>query len=149
MYSSPIFIKDIKKNFKNNKTTFISPDVGGITRAREIAAHLKSDIAIIDKRRGEPGKSEVMNIIVDIKDKTCIIIDDIVDSAGTLCNAAKSIKKAGAKSVHAYITHGVFSGKSIAKISKSPIKTNPSSLVLVWVVFSSKIFSHLGLDLRW
>ena len=121
LYSSPIFIRDIKKKFKGEKITFISPDVGGITRAREIAAQLKSEIAIIDKRRGEPGKSEVMNIIGDIKNKTCIIIDDIVDSAGTLCNAAKSIKKKGAKSIYAYISHGVFSGEAIAKISKSPL----------------------------
>ena len=122
LYSSPIFIRDIKKKFKKEKITFISPDVGGITRAREIAAQLKSEIAIIDKRRGEPGKSEVMNIIGDIKNKTCIIIDDIVDTAGTLCNAAKSIKNKGAKSVSAYITHGVLSAEAVAKISKSPIK---------------------------
>ena len=108
-------------NYKKEKFTFISPDVGGITRAREIAAQLRSEIAIIDKRRDDPGKSEVMNIIGDIKNKTCIIIDDIVDSAGTLCNAAKSIKKKGAKSVSAYITHGVFSGEAMAKISKSPL----------------------------
>ena len=122
LYSSPIFIRDIKKKFKKEKITFISPDVGGITRAREIATQLKSEIAIIDKRRGDPGKSEVMNIIGDIKNKTCIIIDDIVDTAGTLCNAAKSIKNKGAKSVSAYITHGVLSAEAVAKISKSPIK---------------------------
>ena len=122
LYSSPIFVRDIKKNFKKEKITFISPDVGGITRAREIATQLKSEIAIIDKRRGEPGKSEVMNVIGNIKNKTCIIVDDIVDSAGTLCNAAKSIKKKGAKSVYAYITHGVFSSESVSKIAKSPIK---------------------------
>ena len=122
LYSSPIFIRDIKKKFKGEKITFITPDVGGITRAREIATQLKSEIAIIDKRRGDPGKSEVMNIIGDIKNKTCIIIDDIVDTAGTLCNAAKSIKNKGAKSVSAYITHGVLSAEAVAKISKSPIK---------------------------
>ena len=122
LYSSPIFIRDIKKKFKGEKITFISPDVGGITRVREIATQLKSEIAIIDKRRGGPGKSEVMNIIGDIKNKTCIIIDDIVDTAGTLCNAAKSIKNKGAKSVSAYITHGVLSAEAVAKISKSPIK---------------------------
>ena len=122
LYSSPIFIRDIKKKFKGEKITFISPDIGGITRVREIATQLKSEIAIIDKRRGDPGKSEVMNIIGDIKNKTCIIIDDIVDTAGTLCNAAKSIKNKGAKSVSAYITHGVLSAEAVAKISKSPIK---------------------------
>ena len=121
LYSSPIFVRDIKKNYKRN-ITFVSPDVGGITKAREIATQFKSDIAIMDKRRGEPGKSEVMNVIGDVKNKTCIIIDDIVDSAGTLCNAAKEIKKKGAKDIAAYITHGVFSGKAIARISKSPIK---------------------------
>ena len=92
LYSSPIFIRDIKKNYKKN-ITFVSPDVGGITIARDIAAQLKSDIAIMDKRRAEPGKSEIMNVIGNVKNKTCIIIDDIVDSAGTLCNAAKVIKK--------------------------------------------------------
>ena len=121
LYSSPIFIRDIKKNYKKN-ITFVSPDVGGITKARDIATQLKSDIAIMDKRRAEPGKSEVMNVIGNVKNKTCIIIDDILDSAGTLCNAAKAIKKKGAKDIAAYITHGVFSGKAIAKISKSPIK---------------------------
>ena len=121
LYSSPIFIRDIKKNYKKN-ITFVSPDIGGITKAREMATQLKCDIAIIDKRRPEPGKSEVMNVIGNVKNKTCIIVDDIVDSAGTLCNAAKAIKKKGAKEVAAYITHGVFSGKSIIKISKSPIK---------------------------
>ena len=121
LYSSPIFVRDIKKNFKKN-ITFISPDVGGITKAREIATHFKSDIAIMDKRRGAPGKSEVMNVVGNVKDKTCIIIDDIVDSAGTLCNAANAIKKKGAKDIAAYITHGVFSGEAISKIQKSPIK---------------------------
>ena len=121
LYSSPIFIRDIKKNYKKN-ITFVSPDVGGITKARDIASQLKSDIAIMDKRRAEPGKSEVMNVIGNVKNKTCIIIDDIVDSGGTLCNAAKAIKKKGAKDIAAYITHGVFSGKAIARISKSPIK---------------------------
>ena len=121
LYSSPIFIRDIKKNYKKN-ITFVSPDVGGITKVREIATQLKSDIAIMDKRRAEIGKSEVMNVIGNVKNKTCIIIDDIVDSAGTLCNAAKAIKKKGAKDIAAYITHGVFSDKAITRISKSPIK---------------------------
>ena len=121
LYSSPIFIRDIKKNYKKN-ITFVSPDVGGITKTREIATQLKSDIAIMDKRRAEIGKSEVMNVIGNVKNKTCIIIDDIVDTAGTLCNAAKSIKNKGAKSVSAYITHGVLSAEAVAKISKSPIK---------------------------
>ena len=122
LYSSQIFLRDIKKKYQKQNITFVSPDVGGITKAREIAAQLKSDIAIVDKRRAAPGKSEVMNIIGNIKNKTCIIIDDIVDSAGTLCNAAKAIEKKGSKHIAAYITHGVFSGKAIAKISKSPIK---------------------------
>ena len=121
LYSAPIFIRDIKKNYKKN-ITFVSPDVGGITKARDIATHLKSDIAIMDKRRAEPGKSEVMNIIGNVKNKTCIIIDDIIDSAGTLCNAAIAIKKKGANDIAAYITHGVFSSKALARIAKSPIK---------------------------
>tara|TARA_B100000029_G_scaffold134005_1_gene128214 strand:+ start:1577 stop:2509 length:933 start_codon:yes stop_codon:yes gene_type:complete len=122
LYSSPIFIRDIKKKYKVSNITFVSPDVGGITKAREIATQLKCDIAIIDKRRPKAGKSEVMNIIGNVKNKTCIIVDDIVDSAGTLCNAAKAIKKKGAKKIAAYITHGVFSGKAISKISKSDIE---------------------------
>ena len=121
LYSSPIFIRDIKKNYKKN-ITFVSPDVGGITKAREMATQLKCDIAIIDKRRPGPGKSEVMNVIGNVKNKTCIIIDDIIDSGGTIVNAAEALINRGAKEVHVYITHGVLSGEAVEKIKKSRIK---------------------------
>src|SRR4029077_18795687 len=95
----------------------VSPDVGGVVRARQIARRLDADLAIIDKRRERAGVSEVMNIIGDIDGRRCILIDDIVDSAGTLCNAAEALKSRGAKSVSAYVTHGVFSGGAVARVT--------------------------------
>jgi|TARA_B100001750_G_scaffold231882_1_gene230469 ribose-phosphate pyrophosphokinase len=121
LYAAPVLIKDIKKRFKKNKTVIVSPDVGGVTRARAIAIALNVDLAIIDKRRERPGESEVMNIIGDVEESNCIIIDDIVDSAGTICNAAKALKNAGAKSVSSYITHCVLSGNAVEKVKKSSI----------------------------
>ena len=121
LYSSPIFIRDIKKNYKKN-ITFVSPDIGGITKAREMATQLKCDIAIIDKRRPGPGKSEVMNVIGNVKNKICIIVDDIIDSGGTIVNAAQALINRGAREVHVYITHGVLSGEAVEKIKKSQIK---------------------------
>ena len=104
------------------KPIVVSPDVGGVLRARAIARRLDVDLAIIDKRRERAGVSEVMNIIGDVAGRRCIIVDDIVDSAGTLCNAAVALKEAGAESVHAYVTHGVLSGGAVARVSASPIK---------------------------
>ncbi len=100
----------------------MSPDVGGVVRARAIAKRLDADLAIIDKRREQAGQSEVMNIIGDVKDKNCILVDDIVDSAGTLCNAAVALKEAGATAVSAYVTHGVLSGGAVARVSSSPLE---------------------------
>ena len=121
LYASPVFIKDIKKRFKRNKIVIVSPDVGGVTRARAIAIALNVDLAIIDKRRERAGESEVMNIIGDVNEANCIIIDDIVDSAGTICNAAKALKSAGARNVSSYITHGVLSGAAVKKVKNSSI----------------------------
>jgi ribose-phosphate pyrophosphokinase len=102
--------------------TIVSPDVGGVVRARALAKRLEADLAIIDKRRDRAGESEVMNIIGDVKGRDCILVDDIVDSAGTLCNAAVALKKQGANSVMAYVTHGVFSGSAIERIDSSPLE---------------------------
>jgi ribose-phosphate pyrophosphokinase len=101
----------------------VSPDVGGVVRARHIARRLDADLAIIDKRRERAGVSEVMNIIGDVRDRHCILIDDIVDSAGTLCNAAEALIKAGAATATAYVTHGVLSGKAVERVTGSPLKT--------------------------
>jgi ribose-phosphate pyrophosphokinase len=107
---------------KGKEITMVSPDVGGVLRARAIARRLDADLAIIDKRRERAGVSEVMNIIGDVKGRTCILADDIVDSAGTLCNAAEALMEAGAESVASYVTHGVFSGGAVARVASSPLK---------------------------
>jgi len=122
LYSAPVFTKDIEERFKGVAPIIISPDVGGVLRARAIAKRLEADLAIIDKRRERAGVSEVMNIIGDVEGRCCILVDDIVDSAGTLCNAATALMKAGATDVSAYVTHGVLSGGAVARISASPIK---------------------------
>lgn len=122
LYATPVFKRDIEKNFMLNNLTIVSPDVGGVVRARSLAKRISATLAIIDKRRLDPGVSEVMNVIGDVKGRDCIIFDDIVDSAGTLCNAAAAIKDQGAKSVSAYISHGVFSGKALTRIRNSQLK---------------------------
>ena len=115
-----VFAKDIKHNVGTDQgTVFVSPDAGGVVRARKFADMFGGDIAIVDKRRPEAGKSEVMNLIGDVKGKHAILVDDIVDSGGTLCNAAQAIMDAGAKSVRAYITHGVLSGSACDRVQKS------------------------------
>ena len=119
LFASPIFSEDIKKNFKDRNPMIISPDVGGLLRARSIAKKIDAELGIVDKRRPKPGMSEVMNIIGDVSNKDCIIVDDIVDSGGTLCNAGDALIKAGANSVSAYITHGILSGTAIEKIKNS------------------------------
>ncbi len=123
LYSAPVFTKDIIENFDGDELTIVSPDVGGVIRARAIAKRLDADLAIIDKRRERAGVSEVMNIIGDVDGRRCILVDDIVDSAGTLCNAAEALKDAGAKSVHAYVTHGVLSGGAVARVGASPLES--------------------------
>ena len=123
LYAAPVFNKDIEEKYNGDDIMMVSPDVGGVVRARAIAKRLDADLAIIDKRRERAGESEVMNIIGDVKDRRCIMIDDIVDSGGTLCNAATALMDAGAKSVAAYITHGVLSGGAVARITASPLET--------------------------
>jgi ribose-phosphate pyrophosphokinase len=123
LYAAPVFGKDISEKFKKNGgLTVVSPDVGGVVRARAIARRVNADLAIIDKRREQAGVSEVMNIIGDVEGQRCIMIDDIVDSAGTLCNAAVALKEAGAKSVSAYVTHGVLSGGAVARVAAAPLE---------------------------
>ena len=123
LFATPLFAKDIAENYKNEDILVVSPDVGGVVRARSLASKIDSSLAIIDKRRERPGESEVMNIIGDVKKRHCIIVDDIVDSAGTLCNAAEALIDAGAASVSAYITHGVFSGPAVDRVEKSKLQT--------------------------
>lgn len=123
LFAAPVFIRHIEENFDNGDLMMVSPDVGGVVRARAFAKRLDTDLAIIDKRRERAGVSEVMHIIGDVKDRTCILVDDIVDSGGTLCNAAEALMNAGAKSVHAYITHGVLSGGAVSRVSSSPLES--------------------------
>ncbi|MEE9140468.1 MAG: ribose-phosphate pyrophosphokinase [Alphaproteobacteria bacterium] len=122
LYAAPVFTKDILDRFDGEDVTIVSPDVGGVLRARAIAKRLDADLAIIDKRRERAGVSEVMHIIGDVRGQRCILVDDIVDSAGTLCNAAAALMDAGAKSVCAYVTHGVLSGGAVARVSASPLE---------------------------
>jgi ribose-phosphate pyrophosphokinase len=121
LYAAPVITKDIKKNYQNKDIVVISPDVGGVFRARGIAKRIGGDLAIVDKRRDKANVSEVMNIIGDINGRDCIIVDDIVDTAGTLCNAADALIKSGAKSVSAYITHGVLSGPAVERVKNSKL----------------------------
>ena len=120
LFGSPVMIDDIKERYGKDKIVVVSPDVGGVVRARSLAKRLDdADLAIVDKRRPEAGKSEVMNIIGDVSGKRCIMLDDMCDSGGTLANAAAALKEAGAKSVSAYVSHGVLSGKAVDRIEKS------------------------------
>ena len=124
LFAAPVFTKDIEDSFKakGRALTIVSPDVGGVIRARAIAKRLDAELAIIDKRRERAGVSEVMHIIGDVKGQHCILVDDIVDSAGTLCNAAEALMEAGAESVSAYVTHGVLSGGAVARVTASPLQ---------------------------
>ena len=122
LFTTPLFARYIKKNLKNKKLICVSPDVGGVQRTRGLATKIKSDLAIIDKRRPKPGKSQVMNIIGNVKGKTCIIVDDIIDSGGTIVNAAAALKENGAEEVYVFITHAVLSNNAAEKIQKSKIK---------------------------
>ena len=122
LFTTPLFARYIKRKFKTKNLVCVSPDVGGVQRTRGLATKIKADLAIIDKRRPEPGKSEVMNIIGDVKGKNCIIVDDIIDSGGTIINAVEALKKEGAIDVFVFITHAVLSGEAVDKIKKSKIK---------------------------
>jgi ribose-phosphate pyrophosphokinase len=122
LFAAPVFLTDIRQQFEDlGKVTVVSPDVGGVVRARSLAKRINADLAIVDKRRDKAGVSEVMNIIGDVSGRDCIIVDDIVDSAGTLCNAAEALMNNGANSVTAYITHGVLSGKAVERVSNSAL----------------------------
>ena len=122
LFAAGVFTKDIEQRFNADDIMVISPDVGGVVRARGHAKRLNADLAIIDKRRERAGVSEVMHIIGEVEGRRCILVDDIVDSAGTLCNAATALMEAGATSVSAYVTHGVLSGGAVARVSASPME---------------------------
>ena len=122
LFATPIFAKHIKRKIKSNNIICVAPDVGGVERARALGKKLDVGLAIVDKRRPSPGKSQVMNVIGNVKNKICILTDDIIDSGGTIVNAADALLKRGAKEVHVYATHGVFSGDAIKKIKNSKIK---------------------------
>ena len=122
LFSTPIFARHVKKNIKSKNIVCIAPDVGGTERARALGKILNVGLAIVDKRRPKPGQSQVMNVIGEVKDKTCVIVDDIIDSGGTIVNAAKALKDRGAKEVYVYITHGVLTGEAVKKIKNSVIK---------------------------
>lgn len=123
LFAVPVFIENILQNYNPKDLCIIAPDVGGVLRARAIAKRLNTDLAIIDKRREAPGKSEVMNIIGEVKGRNCLLVDDIVDSGGTLCNAAETLIDAGALTVDAYVTHGVLSGGAVARVASSPLNS--------------------------
>ncbi|MBE9606649.1 ribose-phosphate pyrophosphokinase [Acetobacteraceae bacterium H6797] len=122
LFAAPLFARDIQERFAGRPLMVVSPDVGGVVRARAIATRLHTDLAIIDKRRPRAGVSEVMNVIGDVEGRDCILVDDIVDSGGTLCNAAEALLKNGARSASVYVTHGVFSGGAVARIGAAPIQ---------------------------
>jgi ribose-phosphate pyrophosphokinase len=123
LYGMPVMVKDIKDYLDGEHLIVVSPDVGGVVRARALAKRLGADLAIVDKRRERAGESEVMNIIGDVSKRTCLLVDDIVDSGGTMCNAAEALLNKGAKAVYAYATHGVLSGGAVARIRESKLKS--------------------------
>ena len=123
LFAQPVIVKDILENLGGKEPMVVSPDVGGVVRARSLARRLNTDLAIVDKRRERAGVSEVMNIIGDVEGRACILIDDIVDSGGTLCNAADALLNSGATEVYAYTTHGVLSGEAVRRIQASRLKS--------------------------
>ena len=139
LFATPIFYRHIKKKLKLNNIVCVSPDAGGIVRTRGLSKLLDVGLAIVDKRRPTPGKSEVVNVIGEVKNKVCIIVDDIIDSGGTIVNAAKMLKAKGAKEIHVYITHGVLSGEAVKKIKSSPIK----NLVITDTIDNSKKVNNI------
>jgi ribose-phosphate pyrophosphokinase len=122
LFAAPVFEADIRAHLDVAKLMMVSPDVGGVVRARAIAKRFNADLAIVDKRRERAGESEVMNIIGDVSGRICVLVDDIVDSGGTLCNAAEALLKKGARDVYAYVSHGVLSGGAVARIRNSALK---------------------------
>ena len=123
LFAAPVFVKDIEEKYNNKPVVIVSPDVGGVVRARAYARRINANLAIIDKRREKPGSSEVMNIIGDVSNHHCIIVDDIIDSGGTICNAAKALINVGAITVDAYLTHGVVSRTAVSNIINSPLNS--------------------------
>ncbi len=140
LYAAPLYARDIQENYNGRELIIVSPDVGGVVRARAIATRINTDLAIIDKRRERAGQSEVMNVIGDVEGRDCILVDDIVDSGGTLCNAAEELIKNGARSASVYVTHGVLSGGAVARIAASPIEmmTITDSILATEAVNQSK-----------
>jgi ribose-phosphate pyrophosphokinase len=122
LFASPVMVRDIRERFDLGEVMVVSPDVGGVVRARGLAKRINAPLAIIDKRRERAGESEVMNVIGEVKGRTCILVDDIVDSGGTLVNAADALLAEGATDVYAYITHGVLSGGAVARVTASRLK---------------------------
>jgi len=122
LYAAPVMVRDIRERFDLSNVMVVSPDVGGVVRARGLAKRINAPLAIVDKRRERAGDSEVMNVIGEVDGHTCILVDDIVDSGGTLVNAADALLEKGAKEVYAYITHGVLSGGAVARITASQLK---------------------------
>jgi ribose-phosphate pyrophosphokinase len=122
LYASPVMVRDIRERFDLKKLMVVSPDVGGVVRARGLAKRIDAPLAIIDKRRERAGESEVMNVIGEVDGRTCILVDDIVDSGGTLVNAADALLEQGATDVYAYATHGVLSGGAVARVTASRLK---------------------------
>ncbi|MGI4748952.1 MAG: ribose-phosphate pyrophosphokinase [Janthinobacterium lividum] len=122
LFAAPLFTRDIKERYGNRDLMIVSPDVGGVVRARQLAKRLNVDLAIIDKRRERAGISEVMNVIGDVSGRHCLLVDDIIDSGGTFCNAADALIGRGASSVGAYVTHGVLTGGAVSRVAASPIE---------------------------
>ncbi|MBT7642699.1 MAG: ribose-phosphate pyrophosphokinase [Rhodobiaceae bacterium] len=123
LFAAPVFVDDIQSRFqKDQELMVVSPDVGGVVRTRALGNRIGADLAIVDKRRERAGESEVMNIIGDVSGRACLLVDDIVDSAGTLCNAATALINAGATSVSGYVTHGVLSGEAVNRVNKSQLE---------------------------
>ena len=139
LFATPIFVKHIKRKVKSKNLICVAPDVGGVERARALGKKLDVGLAIVDKRRPSPGKSQVMNVIGNVKNKVCILTDDIIDSGGTIVNAADALLKRGAKEVHVYATHGVFSGDAVKNIKNSKIK----NLVITDSIDSSDKFKKV------
>ena len=122
MFAAPLYSRHIAETYRDHDLMIVSPDVGGVVRARAIATRINCDLAIIDKRRPRAGVSEVMNVIGDVEGRDCLLVDDLVDSGGTHCNAAEALMARGARSVGAYVTHGVLSGGAVARVAASPIQ---------------------------
>jgi ribose-phosphate pyrophosphokinase len=122
LFAAPVMVRDVKERLDGQNRVVVSPDVGGVVRARALAKRIDAPLAIVDKRRERPGDSEVMNIIGDVQGRSCILVDDMVDSGGTLCNAADALLAKGATEVYAYITHGVLSGGAVSRVANSSLK---------------------------